>query len=129
MLAETDPGGSGAHVDHDHGEPRGSIPGVTAPLCDRAEYEQLVEDLVAESAPRMFAVVQDYGDRLDSRVAAWGLAFEDYAEIVGVDRGLRRTTASPERALRGFTHRPDVTARVLWVHLGSGGHPDETDPA
>ncbi|MDQ3579479.1 MAG: hypothetical protein M3443_18165, partial [Actinomycetota bacterium] len=86
-----------------------------APLCSREEYERLIAGMVCEFAPRLFAVIQEYGDRVDGRIAAWGLAFDDYAEIVGVDRGLRMSTTSPEQSLIGFTHRPDITARVMWV--------------
>jgi len=88
-----------------------------APLCSREEYERLLAGMVGEFAPRLFAVIQEYGDRVDGRIAAWGLAFDDHAEIVGIDRGLRMSTTSAERSLIGFTHRPDITARVMWVHL------------
>ena len=115
MLAGTGQTPSGGRGDHDHGEPRGSTPAVAGPWHDRAEYEKLVEDLVVTFAPRLFAVVQDYRGDEDGRIAAWGLKFEDHAEIVEVDRGDQFTTTSPEHAVLEFTHRPDITARVLWV--------------
>ncbi|MDQ2710370.1 MAG: hypothetical protein M3Z25_23345 [Actinomycetota bacterium] len=66
---------------------------------------------------------------MDSRIAAWGLAFEDRAEIVGVDRGLQISAGLPEGALIEFAHRPDVTARVLWVHPEPSAHPEMTASA
>lgn len=40
---------------------------------------------MADEVPRLFAVVQEYGKRVDGRIAAWGLAFEDCAEVVRLD--------------------------------------------
>ena len=91
-------------------------PPTLAPLCDEAEFTELVAELVAEEAPRLFAVVQEYGERVDGRIAAWGMAFEDYTEVVGVDRRVHVSLCSPERAVRTFSRRPHITARVVWVN-------------
>lgn len=93
-------------------------PATVAPLCEAAEFAELVQELVAAEAPRLFAVVQEIGTRVDVRVAAWGLAFEDYTEVVGVDRRPRQVRAdlkSPELAARLFSRRPHITAHVEWV--------------
>ncbi|MGH3825041.1 MAG: hypothetical protein ACRDRA_19720 [Pseudonocardiaceae bacterium] len=82
---------------------------------DEAEFAEVVEELVADEAPRLFAVVQEYGERVDGRIAAWGMAFEDSAEIVRVEGGAHVSLQSPERAVRIFTHRPHITARLVWV--------------
>ncbi|WP_051712663.1 hypothetical protein [Actinoalloteichus caeruleus] len=92
-------------------------------LPNRAEFMELIESMVADFAPRMFAVVQEYGDRVDARVAAWGIAFDDHAAVVAVDGGLRMNLSSPEHALRGFNWGPDITARLVWVN------PDAAIPA
>lgn len=126
MLAETDHTAAG---EHDQGEPGSSVPAPPGPLCGREEYEWFVARMVGDFAPRMFAVVQDYGDRVDWRIAAWGLAFDGYAEIVGADRRLRMSAGSPEDALIGFTDGPDVSARVLWVHRERSTDADMIDPA
>jgi hypothetical protein len=91
-------------------------PATLAPVCDEAEFTELVGELVAEHAPRLFAVVQEYGERADGRIAAWGMAFEDYAKVIGVDRGVHLSLCSPERAMRAFSHRPHITARLVWVN-------------
>jgi hypothetical protein len=108
MLVQPDPTPTEAEVD--------SLP----PLCDEAEFVQEIAELVAAEAPRLFAVVQEYGERVDGRIAAWGLAFEDYADIVGVDPStthLRLQT--PERAVRYFSRHPRITARVTWVNAST----------
>lgn len=90
-------------------------PATLAPLCDEVEFGELVGELVADEAPRLFAVVQEYGARVDARIAAWGMAFEDHAEVVGVEGGPCMSLGSPERATRLFSRRPDITASVVWA--------------
>lgn len=86
-----------------------------APLCGEAEFTELVAEMVADEAPRLFAVVQEYGERVDGRIVAWGMAHEDRAEIVGVDGGATMSLCSAERVARVFSAPPDITARVVWV--------------
>lgn len=86
-----------------------------APLCDEEEFSVLVDEMVADEAPHLFAVVQEYAERVDGRIAAWGIAFEDHAEVVSVDRGMRMSLQSPECAVRRFARRPCITARLVWV--------------
>jgi hypothetical protein len=88
-------------------EPAAVDPAALAPLADEA--------------PRLFAVVQEYGERADGRVAAWGMAFEDGAKVFGVDRGQYLSLRSPERAVRAFNHGPHITARLVWVNPDPGG--------
>jgi hypothetical protein len=47
------------------------------------EFDLAVQGLVDDSAPRLFAIVQVYGEREDGRVAAWGMELEDRAEVIG----------------------------------------------
>ncbi|MFN2495064.1 MAG: hypothetical protein ABR608_04015 [Pseudonocardiaceae bacterium] len=94
-------------------------PATLAPLCDEAEFLHEVGELVADEAPRLFAVVQEYRTRVDGRIAAWGMAFEDHAEVIGVDGGPIISLSSPEHATHLFSRRPAVTANVVWVTPGS----------
>jgi hypothetical protein len=75
--------------------------------------------LVVDTAPRLFAVVQvcDEGHAdADGWVAAWGLVDNDGpTHLVSIDGQARMTLASPERALRHFTGRPGITARLVWL--------------
>jgi hypothetical protein len=72
--------------------------------------------MVADEAPRLFAVVQEYGDRVDGRIAAWGMAFGDHAEVVAVERGLRMSLRVPENALRLFRFGSHIKARLVWFN-------------
>ncbi|MDQ2790230.1 MAG: hypothetical protein DLM60_18165 [Pseudonocardiales bacterium] len=90
-------------------------PATLPPLCGEAEFAELMAGLVADDAPRLFAVVQEYGDRVDGRIAAWGIAFEDCAKVVAVDHGLHMSLRSPERAVLAFSRRPHITARLVWI--------------
>jgi hypothetical protein len=95
-------------------------PDTLAPLCDEAEFTKLIDELVTEHAPRLFAVVQEYGERVDGQIAAWGMAFEDGAEVIGTDRTQHLSLRSPERAVRAFSCRPHITARVVWATAPPG---------
>ncbi|MFI1735812.1 hypothetical protein ACH40E_42825 [Streptomyces acidicola] len=75
--------------------------------------------LVLDTAPRLFAVVQEStldDGRRDAEVAAWGTAYEDgRVDVISVD-GLRRLSlASPARATWYFARRGGVTARLAWL--------------
>ena len=87
------------------------------PLCDVEEFAELVADMVTSCAPRLFAIVQEYGERLDARIAAWGMAFddEDEVEVISVGGALRMSYRTTERALTSFARHPDVSAQVVWV--------------
>jgi hypothetical protein len=96
-------------------------PAGLAPLCDEEEFAADLTELVADEAPRLFAVVQEYGERVDARIAAWGMAFDDHAEVAegGAWMSLRR----PESALRRYKRGSFVHARLVWVDPSIG--PDQ----
>jgi hypothetical protein len=103
-----------------------SLPNRLSPndtLCDENEFAELLEEMVADEAPRLFAVVQEYGERVDGRIAAWGMAFPDHAEVVAVGQELRVSLNTPEKALRLFERRANVRARLVWFN------PDAATPA
>ncbi|MGH3768385.1 MAG: hypothetical protein ACRDS0_19850 [Pseudonocardiaceae bacterium] len=109
-----------------HGHPLDAVvsdPSDLAPLCDEPEFAAILEEMVADEAPRLFAVVQEYGERVDGRIAAWGLAFADHAEVVSVKRGLRMSLQAPENALRLFLLGKDIRTRLVWFN------PDAATPA
>ena len=86
-----------------------------AQRCGEEEFDHLVREMVAEQVPRLFAVEQVCGERVDGWVAVGGMAFEDRAEIVSVEGGRRMVLGSAERAAVAFARRPHVTARLVWV--------------
>lgn len=71
--------------------------------------------MVADEAPRLFALVQEYGDGVDGQIAAWGLAFENHAELIGADGGPEVHVSSVESAVWMFSRAAHMTARVVWV--------------
>ena len=89
-----------------------AMPAAEAPLCDEPEFAALAERLVADFAPRLFALVEEAGERVDGRVFAWGLAFEDHAEVVGVDRAIRGSFRSADSARLVFSRCAKM--RLVW---------------
>jgi hypothetical protein len=87
---------------------------MTRALADEDEFAELVQEMVTDEAPRLFAVVQELGDRVDGRVAAWGLAFEDHADLVRCGGGFM-SVSTPDRACWLLSRQPDVTARLVWL--------------
>ena len=104
-------------------------PADLTPLCDEAEFAQEIAELVADEAPRLFVVVQEYGERVDGGIAAWGLAFEDCAELVRLDSVGRLSLRSPERAVRLFSHGPHITASLVWVNPEPPARPEDDEVA
>ncbi|MGB9278772.1 MAG: hypothetical protein WCB57_01595 [Pseudonocardiaceae bacterium] len=131
MLAGVDHAPSlEADEDQYDGAPKDDTdPSALAPLCGEVEFTELVDEMVADEAPRLFAVVQEYGERVDGRIAAWGMAFEDRTEIVSVDHRMYLNLSSPQRAACLLSHRPHVTARLVWVNPDKASPPDEIDAA
>lgn len=86
-------------------------PSSMRPLGEEPEFAAILEGMVADEAPRVFAVVQEYGQRVDGQIAAWGMAFSDHAEVVSVDGRLRMSLKAPESALRGFHFGTHIRAR------------------
>jgi hypothetical protein len=84
-------------------------------VFSREEFAAIVEQMVADQAPRLFAVVQTYGGRLDGRVAAWGMAFDEGAEVVSIDRGLRMSLEAAETAPMLFALDRQIEARLVWL--------------
>ena len=95
-------------------------PGELTPACDEHEFAAIMEGMVADEAPRMFAVVQEYGERVDAVIAAWGMAFPDHAEIVS--HQVRMSVREPESALRMFTVGSHIRARLVWFNPDAATH-------
>lgn len=106
-----------------------SDPSGLTPVCDEPEFAAILEEMVADEAPRLFAVVQEYGDRVDGRIAAWGLVFDDHTEVVSVKRGLRMSLPAPENALRLFKFGSHIQARLVWFNPDAATPADHDDEA
>jgi hypothetical protein len=106
-----------------HGHPLDALtpdPSGWAPLCDEPEFAAILEEMVTDEAPRLFAVVQEYGERVDGTIAAWGMAFADHAEVVSVARGTRMSLQTAENALRMFASGGHIQARLVWLSPARG---------
>jgi len=82
---------------------------------NEAEFTELVAEMVSDAAPRLFAVVQELGEREDGRIAAWGMAFADRTDVLRCGGGSWLSVSSPDRACWLLGRGPDITARLVWV--------------
>jgi hypothetical protein len=87
---------------------------MTHPLCGEEAFAADLAIMVSEEAPRLFAVVQELGMREDSRIAAWGMAFEDRVDVIGLGGDVHLGTRE-ENLLRRFRIGTRVTPRLVWV--------------
>ncbi|MFI1729906.1 hypothetical protein ACH40E_11850 [Streptomyces acidicola] len=94
------------------------------PKPDRLDaFTAEIHALVNATAPRIFAVVEEYatedGDR-DARVAAWGLAHDDgSAQVAALDGGFRMSLRNPERAAQLISMRPGSVGSLVWPQAES----------
>lgn len=83
-------------------------------LCDEQLFATILAELVADSAPRIFAIVQEYGERVDAHIAAWGMAFDDHADVISDDHHTRLSLRTPEQALRHFRFGSHIHSRLVY---------------
>lgn len=91
-----------------------TTPVAEAPLCAEPEFAALAERLVADFAPRLFALLEEEGERVDGRIFAWGMAFGDHAEVVGADRAMRGSFDSADSARLMFSRCGKM--RLVWYN-------------
>ncbi len=97
--------------------------GDEEPLCGEEEFAQEVRELVAAEAPRVFALVEERGERVDGWIVAWGLVFEDRVEVISENSGLRMTVRSVDRVQRAFSRRRKI--RLVWTDPATARRPDQ----
>jgi hypothetical protein len=73
--------------------------------AELSTFDEEIRSLVTDTAPRVFAVVQVYGEREDGRVAAWGFAHDEgeggeVFDVVGVEGNVRLRVGSARAVLR-----------------------------
>jgi hypothetical protein len=73
-----------------------------------------MEELVRVAAPRVFALVEEIEDDRgrDGELIAWGFEFDDHAEVVGIDGGMRGTFTSAQSAVDLFSRRAKL--HLIW---------------
>ncbi|WP_405798581.1 hypothetical protein [Streptomyces sp. NBC_01506] len=93
----------------------------SSPAPEPSDFAQEVYELVRTTAPRLFAVVEEYrpgADDADSDafVVAWGLAYEDgAAEVIAVEGQRRWQLAAAEHVVRYFGRAENLSARLVWL--------------
>ncbi|MCE7011835.1 hypothetical protein LWC34_54840 [Kibdelosporangium philippinense] len=109
--------------------PRLGIPDPAGmpPLCDEVEFVKIVGEVVANDAPRRFAVVAEYGDRVDAMCVAWGLAFERFAFAVSLNGHKQYLATEPESVLPYFRVEGRVTPRLIWHDNAAATAPESED--
>ncbi|MFD0200572.1 MULTISPECIES: hypothetical protein [Saccharothrix] len=82
-------------------------------------FAALLQEVALEEAPRMFALVEEHGVGEDPRVAGYGLAFEDHAEVNSVEGDFHLTAQSAENARTLFEissgHRAVRRVHLVWL--------------
>jgi hypothetical protein len=85
----------------------------------KEEFTRLMRELAVAEAPRLFAIVEEYGEAEDARVAGYGLAYEDRADVNSVegDFPLHSESAESARTLFEISSRSMGVRRVHVVWL------------
>lgn len=92
-------------------------------MCGEEQFATVLRSMVAVNTPSVFAVIEELGERVDARIAAWGLDFGDHAEVVTVDFGTRMGLSSPDDALLVFRGGHRTRPRLVWYDP-NGMEPD-----
>lgn len=91
---------------------RGDTPGLGSYDTD---FTTAVAEMVADQAPRLFAVVLEYGEQTDARIAAWGMALDDGAYMTTADGKNQYALAEPDNALRYVRSHTNITPHLVWA--------------
>ncbi|MEV0681929.1 hypothetical protein AB0I60_35950 [Actinosynnema sp. NPDC050436] len=90
--------------------------GIEQPPGIADAFAALVREVAWEGAPRLFALVEEYGHGEDARVAGYGLAYDDHAEVNSVEGDFPLRSPSPDRARTVF-ETSSRSAGVRRVHV------------
>lgn len=83
-----------------------------SPGWDEATFDRLVRELVEDTAPRLFALVEECGERDHGRVFAWGVQFDGRAALMthsGQPMGTFQSAVSAQRRFSSL-----ATMRLIW---------------
>ncbi|MEU4761779.1 hypothetical protein AB0H12_00905 [Actinosynnema sp. NPDC023794] len=91
---------------------------VAQPLWTKDQFTNLLHLIAKEQAPRLFAIVEEYGEWEDSRVAGYGLAYSDRVDVNSVEGDFHLNSQSPERARQVFelsARSRGVRTHLVWL--------------
>ncbi|MCE6997765.1 hypothetical protein LZG04_23610 [Saccharothrix sp. S26] len=91
-----------------------------------------MHELAIGAAPRLFAIVEQYDDPKEIRVAGYGLAYEDRAEVNSVEGDFRLTSDSSDHARTVFEISSKSAgvrrAHVIWLDGTRSTQPNHRQP-
>lgn len=88
-----------------------------SPIGDEELFATEIKMMVVDDAPRVFALCEEIGDRVDATTIAWGMDFNDRVEVVSAaDDGVSGVFGSAERARWLFSAHDKIKVRLVWVH-------------
>lgn len=91
-------------------------PAELSPIGDEELFTTEINTMVAEDAPRLFALCEEIGQRADAVTIAWGMAFNDHAEVVSATHnGVHGVFGSAQRARKWLSAHDKTTVRLVWV--------------
>ncbi|MCI2421710.1 hypothetical protein MOQ72_30170 [Saccharopolyspora sp. K220] len=76
------------------------------------EFAELVQGEADDSPPRVFALVEEHGERADCSLFAWGLEFEERASVFDLDGVLFARCSSADGAHELFSRIRKI--RLVW---------------
>ncbi|MBP2330792.1 hypothetical protein JOF56_011177 [Kibdelosporangium banguiense] len=85
------------------------------PQADDTDFTTLVAEMVADQAPRVFAIVLEYGEQIDAQIIGRGMALDESAYVTTVDGKNQYLLAEPENALKYLPSHPDTTPHLVWA--------------
>lgn len=92
-------------------------PAKLSPIGDEELFTAEIDKMVAADAPRVFALCEEIGDRVEAVTIAWGMDFDGRAEVVSAaDDGVSGVFGSAERARWLFSAHGKTKVRLVWLH-------------
>ncbi|SMD11144.1 hypothetical protein SAMN05661093_04747 [Kibdelosporangium aridum] len=88
--------------------------GEPPPWVD-ATFTELMAEMVADQAPRVFAVVLEFGEQTDAQIIAWGMELDEGAYMTTLDGRNQYMLADPENALMYVRRRSNTTPHLVWA--------------
>lgn len=88
---------------------------VAQTRADDSDFTQLMAEMVADQAPRVFAPVLEYGEQIDAQVIAWGMALDESAYVTTADGKNQYLLTEPENALKYVPRPTGTTPRIVWA--------------
>ncbi|MFI9010555.1 hypothetical protein ACIGNX_25300 [Actinosynnema sp. NPDC053489] len=91
-------------------------PTITQLPWSAEQFTGLMRELALAETPRLFALVEEYGEGEDARVAGYGLAYADRADVNSVEGDFQLNSQSVESA-RTLFEISSKSAGVRQVHV------------